>query len=337
MKNPETILERLSITMGELRARYPTKEDWLMSIPPVSSNSHIKPTSVNRFFTSNIRTRGMAFYEAYAAAKESNDEKELCTNVASMLCDVHDGFRSSVEEALHGIGVIPTVVWLPADKDVADGLVWPLILIIFGCCIIMLLKKLTDEVNFKYFMNNSISELKQILGYDADLDIPFDFEKAIEIRRDLGYSSRLRQDAIRFILKKSNSTAQKDRKISGVCHYLCNVLAWSEMRHFKVIKESLVKPKSLILLHPRIARQVEAFTKACESVQSHICPQFFMFLAPVSDVIQARPSRFRTLIAIAQELERKGNNCPIPVKGADWKVVQDLVKLHRDTYGCNSS
>lgn len=35
MENPEAILERLSITLDELKARYPTKEEWSMSIPPV--------------------------------------------------------------------------------------------------------------------------------------------------------------------------------------------------------------------------------------------------------------------------------------------------------------
>lgn len=278
--------------------------------------------------------RGMAFYEAYEVAMESIDKRELCTNVASMLCDVYDGFRNSVEEALHGISVIPTVAWLRANVNAAEVMVWPLILIIFGCCIIILLKKFANEVNYKSFMINSITELKQILGYDADLDIPFDFKKANSIWKNLGYCSLLRQDVIRFILKKSNSSAETDEEIGGVCKYLCEVLAWSGMRHFTVIKENLVKPQSVILLHPRIVREVEAFAEACETVKSHFCPQFFMFLAPMLDVSQVEASTFPTLIAIAQELERKDDNGPTSANGADWIVVQDLVKLHREKHAC---
>ncbi|PNX94662.1 hypothetical protein L195_g017840 [Trifolium pratense] len=290
--------------MGQFKARYPTKEEWL--IPPVNPITQIKTSSVHRFYTSNVRMRGMAFYEAYEAATESMDNKELCTNVGSMLCDVYDGFRSSVEEALYGIGVRPTMVWVPSDDHTAQGLVlvWPFILLNFACCIIMLLKNFTDEVNYKTFMINFITELKEIIGHDADLeDFPFEFKRANAIRTNLGSSARL---------------------------------SWSDMRHFTLINDMLVKPKSTVLFNSAITNEVENYLEACSVITSHICPRFFMYLAPKVALSKVDPMRFPTLIVVAQELERRDSTCSnvgefelASMDGVDPEIVQDLVKLHR--------
>ncbi|RHN72994.1 hypothetical protein MtrunA17_Chr2g0293711 [Medicago truncatula] len=259
---------------------------------------------------------------------------ELCTNVGSMLCDVYDGFRNFVEEALYRIGVRPVVLWLPSD-DTAE-VYWPFILVNFACCIIMLLKKFTDEINYHTFMIEFINELKEIIGYDADLDFPFDFKSANAIRTNLGGSSRLCQDTIRFIMKKGIHSVETDEEIGVVCQYLYNVLAWSEMRHFILINDMLVKAKSPVFFDPRVSKEVNDFTEACRAIKSHICPQFFMYLAPKEAMSKVEPSRFPTLIAVAQELQRKDNNCSTVAEleltsmvGEDLETVKDLVKIHR--------
>jgi len=336
--NPETIFNRLSSTIGQFKARYPKKEEWLI---PSINPSKIKTFSVHRFNTSNVRMRGMAFYESYEEAMQSSDYNELCTNVGSMLCDVYHGFRSSVEEALYGIGVKTTVVWLSSDKITTEEIVWPFILVNFGCIIIMLLKNFTNEPNYETFMIKLISELKEIIGYDADFDFPFDFKRAIAIRENLGSCSRLCQDAIRFIMKKSNNSVERDQELGVVCQYLCNVLAWTDMHHFTLINDLLVKPQSPVLFHFRVSQEVENYTEACSAITSHICPQFFMCVASKVALSKVEHSRFPTLIAVAQELERKGKNCSVgadceltSTDGADPTMIQALVKLHLKFYAC---
>jgi len=219
MKNKptsETIIKCLKKTMSQFKARYPSEEEWSTSFVKISN---IKFQSVQRFYVSDVSKRGIAFYLAYDAAVESMDTVgELCTSVGSMLCDVYDGFRNSVEEALYRIGVKPVVLWLPSDDTTEVD--WPFILVNFACCIIMLLKKFTDEINYHTFMIEFINELKEIIGYDADLDVPFNFEKANAIRTNLGSCSRLCQDAIRFIMKKSINSVESDMKLI-VCVNIC--------------------------------------------------------------------------------------------------------------------
>lgn len=97
-------------------------------------------------YASNVRTRGKFFYQAYRAARGSDDMHKLCNYITYMLCDMYDRFRSSLEETLHIIGVIPAVVWLPTDKEASDSLVWAFILVHFGCFTMVLLKKFIDEI-----------------------------------------------------------------------------------------------------------------------------------------------------------------------------------------------
>ncbi|CAJ2662607.1 unnamed protein product [Trifolium pratense] len=321
--------------MGQFKARYSTKEEWLNMIPSVNP-TQTKTTSVQNFYTSNFRMKGIAFYEAYEAAMESMDSRELCTNVGSMLCDFYDGFRSSVEEALYRIGARPTVVLLPSNYDIAGGFVWPFMLVNFCCCIIMLLKKFTDEVSYITFMINFIDELKEIIGYDANWDFPFDFKRANEIRTNLGSCSRLCQDTIRFIMEASRNLVKIDKEIADVCQYLCNALAWSEMHHFRLINDMLVKPKSPVLFRSAVSREVKKYIEACNAISSHICPQFFTCLAPKVALSKVDPSRFPTLIAVAQELQRRDNNFSTAgafeltsIDRADPTIVHTLVKLHR--------
>jgi len=66
-------------------------------------------------------------------------------------------------------------------------------LVYFGCCILILFKKFTNEENYNTFMANSIRELRDRAKCDPDakLDIPFDFKKANAIRTMLGACSIL--------------------------------------------------------------------------------------------------------------------------------------------------
>jgi len=60
-----------------------------------------------------------------------------------------------------------------------------------------------------------------------------------------------------------------------------------------------------------------------------------MYLAPKEAMSKVEPSRFPTLIAVAQELQRKDSNCSTVAEfeltsmvGEDLETVKDLVKIH---------
>ncbi|WJX27647.1 hypothetical protein P8452_16439 [Trifolium repens] len=223
------------------------------------------------------------------------------------------------------------------DKNKIPQLEWPIILVYFSSCILVLLKKFTDEESYSDFMSGCVSDLSELVGFDPDatLDIPFDFRRAHAIKTMLGSCLTLRHDLIRFILRKIN---WGDEQIGGVCQYLCNVLAWSGMQHFILINDVLVKPQSPVLFDDRVSSEVEDFIEASEAVVSHICPQFYMFVASYFEMLMVHSSRFPTLIAVAQELKKGDTSCSsssvsnsevILTARADPITVKALVNLHR--------
>lgn len=120
-----------------------------------------------------------------------------------------------------------------------------------------------------------------------------------------------------------------------MCRCLCELLSWSEMRHFKLINEELVKACSPVLRDPRVSLEVENYKEACAAVASYPCPLFFMHMSLHLDLLKVDPLRFPTLTAVALELERKNNNVAavsnsesISTTGANPKTVQSLLKLH---------
>ncbi|PNX77664.1 hypothetical protein L195_g033633 [Trifolium pratense] len=331
--------------MNELKPRYPNDDEWLF---PITTSVPIGNLTDHTFYISDDKVRcGMAFSVAYNTAKNSNNNKELCVNVSSMLCNVYGSptvFRTSTEAALNRIGVRPSkVVWLPymakecnIDKNEIPQLEWPTILVYFSCCVLVLLKKFTDKESYSDFMSRCICDLRELVGFDPDakLDIPFDFRRANVIKTMLGSCSTLRHDVIKFILRKSN---WGDAEIGGVCQYLCAELAWSGMRHFSLINDVLVKPQSPVLFDDRVLSEVEDFTEASEAVASHICPQLYMSVASYFEMLMVHSSRFPTLIAVAQEVKKGDTSCArssasdsevILTAGADPITVKALVNLH---------
>ncbi|CAJ2662598.1 unnamed protein product [Trifolium pratense] len=301
----------------------------------------------------------MAFSVAYNTAKNTKNNKELCVNVGSMLCNVFVTpnptiFKTSVEVTLNRIGVrLSKVVCLPymakecnIDKNEIPQLEWPTILVYFSCCILVLFKKFTDEESYSDFVRRCICELREIVGFDPDatLDIPFDFRRVNVIKTMLGSCSTLCHDVIKFILRKSN---WGDEQIGGVCQYLCAELAWSGMQHFILINDALVKPQSPVLFDDRVLSEVEDFTEASEAVVSHICPQFYMFVASYCEMLMVHSSRFPTLISVAnscmlpKEVKKRDTSCSsssvtnyevILTAGADPITVKALVITVRPFY-----
>ncbi|XP_058723592.1 uncharacterized protein LOC131595297 [Vicia villosa] len=346
--SPKSILNRLKTTLNKFKAKYPTDDEWLY---PVTSSTPTGNLTDHTFYLSDDKARcGMAVSVAYHTAKHSNNNKELCLNFGSMLCNVVGTrilFKSSVETALNRIGIRPSkVVCLPymakecnIDKNNIPQLEWPSILVYFACCVLILFKKCNDKDSYNSFMSNCINSLCEMVGYDPyiKLAIPFDFYRSTVIKTKLGSCSTLCHDVMRFILRKSN---WGDEVVGGVCQYLCNVLAWSEMSHFILINDVLVKAQSPVLLDHRVSSEVDDFVEACEAVVSHVCPQFYMLVVWYFEKLMVHSSKFPTLIAVAQELKRgdRDTNCSastfsnsevILTSGADSATVKDLVNLHR--------
>lgn len=288
-------------------------------------------------------TGNLAFRVAYKMAKQSKNNKELCAHVGSMMCAVSEGLRSYVETALKRLGIWPRVVSLPsgAEKlninvDEVTKMDWPTILVIFGCCILLLFEHHTDEESYKTHMSNRIRELQGRVGYDpasADLDVPFDFTRAKAIRTMLGASSTLREALVRYMM---GNIMYVDSGAGSVCQYLFSVLSWSGMYEFTVMTKVLVKPQSPVLNDPSVSSEVENLIEACEAVSSHPHPQFFMHLASLAEQLKVDCSRFPNLFVVAQELDRGGNGSSIAnsvitsMPGVKLTTVQALVKLHRE-------
>ncbi|KAK2448453.1 hypothetical protein QL285_007714 [Trifolium repens] len=346
-----TLQTNLNRTMNEYKPRYPNDDEWLF---PVTTSVPIGNLTDHTFYISDDKVRcGMAFSVAYNTAKNSNNNKELCVNVASMLCNIYGtptAFRTSTEAALNRIGIRPSkVVWLPymakecnIDKNKIPQLEWPTILVYFSSCVLVLLKKFTDEESYSDFMSRCVCDLREIVGYDPDatLDIPFDFRRANVIKTMLGSCLTLRHDVIRFILRKTN---WGDAEIGNVCQYLCKELAWSQMHHFILINEVLVKPQSPVLFDDRVSSEVEDFIEASEAVVSHICPQFYMLVVSYFEMLMVHSLRFPTLIAVAQELKKgeedtdggssSGTNSEVILTaGANPIMVKALLNLHRSSF-----
>jgi hypothetical protein len=216
-------------------------------ITPVSSTP-IKPNlqfefnvmgnmTDSNFYISDVKgdkTTDMAFRVAYMAAKDSKNNKELCTCVGSMLCSVVPGFRNSVEETLNGIGIRPRFVSLPSQAHensivVSDlpQLDWPSILAMFGYCIFLLCKPNFNERTIGYTYNNythtCIYELQAKARCDPSnkLGVLFDATKANAITTMLG-SLEVRKTVITFLMNYSN---HPDSQISNVCKYLNSILS----------------------------------------------------------------------------------------------------------------
>jgi hypothetical protein len=170
-------------------------------------------------------TTGIAFCVAYRSAKyRSNNIKELCTYVGSMLCAVVPGFRNSMEKSLYDIGVRPCFVSLPSqanEKNIVlsdvPRLDWSSILVVFGYCIVLLFKP-NAAVVYNNYISNWIRELQAKVRWDPSnkLDIPFDATQA-NLVRTMFDSPELRSTVVAFLV---NHSKHPDSQTRNVCQYL---------------------------------------------------------------------------------------------------------------------
>ncbi|KAJ1420838.1 hypothetical protein SESBI_13985 [Sesbania bispinosa] len=263
---------------------------------------------------SSSDTSSMAFRVAYDVATRSKNNKELCASVGSMLCDVSYGFKVSVVEALDGIGVKPCFVRLPSEahkhnieQDKVPEMDSPTISVIFGYCIILLFTD-TNNACYSTYMSECFRELQRRAGCDpagTKLHIPFNFREANAIRAMLGASLSLRQTLIRFLIGTTNRVVTG--ALGPVCQYLCSILSWSGMHELVLMKEVLVKPQSPVLIEPCVSREAGNLFEAWEAIGSSSVPQFFKHMASNEEQLKVEHSRFPTLIAVAQKLDKEYN------------------------------
>ncbi|KAL5097793.1 hypothetical protein RYX36_002120 [Vicia faba] len=225
-------------------------------------------------------------------------------------------------------------------RDFGKLLDWPTILVYFGCCILILFNKFTNEESYETFMKNSIRQLRERARCDpvAKLDIPFDFEEANAIKTMIGSCSILCSHSIEFLLWHMNC---QNSGIGFVCQYLANELAWMDMHHLVLMNDHLVTSKSPVLRDLRVSREVEDLNQAIAKVSSHRYPQFYMFMVSNLERFKIDPSMFPTLIAVAQVLEKGDNNVTnlesSSTKAANLSMVQSLVTLHQTAFPQNHS
>ncbi|KAJ1420839.1 hypothetical protein SESBI_13986 [Sesbania bispinosa] len=152
--------------------------------------------------------------------------------------------------------------------------------------------------------------------------------KARYPRDRFGASLCLRRSAIIFL---TNSIDSGGSGLVPVCHYLFNILSWSGVHELILMNELLVKPQSPVLNDPRVSREVENFTEAWEAIASSSAPQFFKHMASYVQQLKVDRSRFRTLIAVAQELERvndSANSVEETSIAESNPTVKALVRIH---------
>jgi hypothetical protein len=296
---------------------------------------------------------GLAFRVAHDAAEKArysckdSSNKELCAYVGSMLCSVIPGFRNSVETALNGIGVRPRFVSLPSQAHDNNTVISsvskfdrPSLLVVFGYCILLLFKVDNKEL-FRLERYSSghtpsmdrINELKEKLGCLSSnrLCLKFQEEKEYAIRIMLG-THPLRNNVITFLMNNFN---HPDSQICSLCQYLSYKLSWSgDMRVFTVTYERLVKTNSPVLSDSLVTAEVDNLEETMKAIAGHTYPQYFSHLCSVSDLYYLDVSRFRSLFAVALELDRAVNSsyCPfynsVDISKANHITVQELLKLH---------
>jgi len=86
--NPHTKLDRLRVELNSFKSYYP-KRDTL--------NCKLDSDMYYR------KNRAMGFYDAYNVAKRSENNKELCAAVGSMICSVLTDLKTSAKSALESI------------------------------------------------------------------------------------------------------------------------------------------------------------------------------------------------------------------------------------------
>ncbi|PNX96175.1 hypothetical protein L195_g019377 [Trifolium pratense] len=290
---------------------------------------------------------GLAFRVAYDKAKsyDSNKtKKQLCSYVGSMLCAVIPGFRNSVETALKGIGIRPEFVSLPSQARKINIVIsevpqldWSSILVIFGYCVLLLFKVDNEDFFcFKYMCLSrpshvKISKLKEKLGCSSYLNIPFNENDEYAIRTMLG-TRHLRETVITFLMNKFD---HPDSQICSLCQYLSNTLSWSgDMRVFAVINERLIKTKSPVLSHSAITAEVDNLEETMKAIGAHTYPHYFSHLCSDSELFHLDVSRFRTLFAVALDLDRTFDSSyandysSADVSEVNHKAVKKLLELH---------
>ncbi|GAU48148.1 hypothetical protein TSUD_302810 [Trifolium subterraneum] len=253
------------------------------------------------------------------------------------------GFRNSVEEALHGIGIRPHFVSLPSQAQehrivISDlpEFEWPSILTMFGYYILVLFKidsELFGTGSYPYSpLAKRVDELKAKVGccHRKYLGIPLTEEVENSIRIMLG-THALRTFVINFLINNSN---HPDPKSCSLFHYLNYVLSWSgDLRVCSLFMyERLVKTKSPVLADYRVKAEVDNLEETIKAIVSHTYPQYFNHLCLVSELLYLDVSRFPTLFAVALELEMKatGHHHYSPhISKADSTTVRELVNLHR--------
>jgi hypothetical protein len=260
------------------------------------------------------------------------------------------GFRNSVETALNGIGVRPRFVSLPSqahDNNIVISSVsqldWPSILVVFGYCILLLFKVDKNELfRFERYSSNwtagpsmdRIHELREKVGCSSinRLWIPFNDQKEEYAIRTMLGTHPLRNTVITFLMNNFN---HPDSQICSLCQYLSYKLSWSgEMRVFTVMYERLVKTNSPVLSDSLVTAEVDNLEETMKAIASHTYPQYFSHLCSVSDLYYLDVSRFRSLFAVALELDRAVNSsyCPfynsVDISKANHITVQELLKLH---------
>ncbi|AES64903.1 hypothetical protein MtrunA17_Chr2g0293791 [Medicago truncatula] len=142
----------------------------------------------------------------------------------------------------------------------------------------------------------------------------------------------LRNTVINFLL---NNLEHPNSQIRSLCQCLSYVLSWSgDMRVFTIMYERLVKTKSPVLSHSLVIAEVDNLEELVKAIASHTYPQYFSHLCSVSELFYLDVSRFRTLFAVALEMDIASNSSysydfkSENVSNAYPTTVQQLVKFH---------
>lgn len=107
---------------------------------------------------------------------------------------------------------------------------------------------------------------------------------------------------------------------------LCSILV-GVLRAFTLMNERLVKTKSPVLSDSPVLAEVENLEELIKAILSHTYPQYFNHLCLTSELFYLDVSRFPNLFSVAQVLDDVYNSQVI--SGASYKMVEELVKLHR--------
>lgn len=276
----------------------------------------------------------MSILSAINRTEVNQQDKLLCLFVSAIVTAFPD-LKEVAEELLGCHEIRVREIKIPSQAaanriEVVQQAPMDKYFIMLGQMIIVVYKDLKN-MNYSQFMARKIEEMKDALPISlsthmSDLLAIRDHAKVMLIRTRIGPCYSFRAKLIMNVINGSNAV---NPLIKSLNTYVTNVLKYTDMAGYALIVETLVYPKSPVLMHLIVASEVNNLAVAVRAVTRTEYPEFFRILKPFDGRLVER-GRFPVLLSVAQKLKMSStpNFRFSPPSGINQHMVNTLVEFH---------